>query len=634
MNWFRFIQRSARPRENTVSLGRRDDERYERWSRAVKRTRVSRNLLNIAWTAGPVTVLGLSGGYYIGYGRPPSIELVTYFVSFTVLSGLIGLIAKIVYDSVHGTAKEQAQADVIEAIDKLGDLILAVRDLAMEGLDPEVRRREAAVQLLQRVDLSPEGVAFACEELTGNPALGRWLAQIDTFRRAGLYSRIRDIHQERGEEFEHIVADLRQIAPVAAGILRERYLGRAPKLQLGVPRDEFFLERVMAAIEQDNPLLMTTTDVEAMLVLAFELVNGREIPMLMFSYTGKWRLAGALDQMEAARSRYRIAQAAASNRIRALASWLVEVDLLAYEEVPEGLSSHLLVERVVLALDELATLLDDLCRGLREDQPDAQSRGDLRRLAENLATALRLYRTAHEAFQEVGRVHAELLRTSEAWEALTSRDLDASEQLRVGPGRRGLRIVEKVVSLEEDARESVCQHLVRYLHGEHLEKRGRRFFTRRDGRRRPLTLDGARQLAVEVALALEPHIGLSRPEVQRGVGATQASYLGSLEPGMSAQEKRILGEAMALEVEQDMSRAAERLALALVKHYRVRLTDAARDFLIETYGARPQVLSMISQSHLDEMPRISLLSLRPPVVPSPRRDWYRSLVRARRVLPD
>ncbi|MCG5501992.1 hypothetical protein [Ectothiorhodospira lacustris] len=626
------MQRSTRSRENTVSLGRRDDERYERWSRAVKRTRVSRNLLNIAWTAGPVTVLGLSGGYYIGYGRPPSIELVTYFVSFTVLSGLIGLIAKIVYDSVHGSAKEQAQADVMEAVDKLGDLILAVRDLAMEGLDPEVRRREAAVQLLQRVDLSPEGVAFACEELTGSQPLGRWLAQIDTFRRAGLYSRIRDIHQERGEAFESIVTDLRQIAPVAAGILRERYLGSAPKLQQGVPRDEFFLERVMAAIEQDNPLLMTTADVEAMLVLAFELINGREIPMLMFSYTGKWRLAGALDQMEAARSRYRIAQAAASNRIRALASWLVEVDLLAYEEVPEGLSSHLLVERVVQALDELTTLVDDLSRVLLENH--LEPRGDLRRLAENLATALRLYRTAYEAFQEVGRVHAELLRASESWETLTSRDLDDSEQLRVGPGRRGLRIVERVVSLDEDAREAVCQHLVSYLHGEHLEKRGRRFFTRRDGRRRLLTLDGARQLAVEVALALEPHIGLSRPEIQRGVGATQASYLGSLEPGMSAQEKRVLGEAMALEVEQDMSRAAERLALALVKHYRVRLTDAAREFLIETYGARPQVLSMISQSHLDEMPRISLLSLRPPVVSSPRRDWYRGLVRARRVLPD
>ncbi|SEP92873.1 hypothetical protein SAMN05421693_11115 [Ectothiorhodospira magna] len=621
---------SGRPRENAVSLGRRDDERYQRWSRAVKRTRVSRNLLNIAWTAGPVTVLGLSGGYYIGYGRPPSLELVTYFVSFTVLSGLIGLVAKIVYDSIHGSAKEQARVDVMEAIDTLGDLILAVRDLAMEGLEPEVRRREAAVQLLQRVDLSPEGVAFACEELTGNPALGRWLAQIDTFRRAGLYSRIRDIHQEKGEEFEHIVADLRQIAPVAAGILRERYLGRAPRLQLGAPRDEFFLERVMAAIEQDNFLLMTTADVEAMLVLAFELINGREIPMLMFSYTGKWRLAGALDRMEAARSRYRIAQAAASNRIRALASWLVEADLLLYEAVPEGLSSHLLVERVVLALDTLAAQVDDLSR--TGDMP--KSRGDLLRLAEHLATALRLYRTAHEAFQEVGRVHAELLRASEAWEALTSRDLDASEQLRVGPGRRGLRIVEKVVSLDEEARESVCQHLVKYLHGEHLEKRGRRFFTRRDGRRRPLTLDGARQLAVEVALALEPHIGLSRPEVQRGVGATQASYLGNLEPGMSAQEKRILGEAMALEVEQDMSRAAERLALALVKHYRVRLTDAARHFLIETYGARPQVLGMISQSHVEEMPRISLLSLRPPLVPSPRRHWYRGLVRARRLLAD
>lgn len=632
MKWSQF-SRFRRPRQQDgVSLGRAENEKMERVTRAVRRVRVSRNLLKLVWTAGPVTGLGLYGGYYIGYGQAPSPQLLTYFISFTILSGLIGLLATIVYDSTHGMSKEQARADVLETIDILGDLILAVRDLSMEGFEVDVRRREAAVQLLQRVDLSPDGVAFACEELIGDPELGQTLAHIDHLRRAGLYSRIRDLHLEHGKRFDKALSELQPVAPIAASILRERYMGGAPKLQHGTPRDEFFVERVMAAIEQDNPLLMTAADVEAMLILAFELINGREIPLLLFSYRGKWRLAAALDRLEEQRSRYRIAQAAGGNRIRALASWLVEAEALPYEEVPEGLSIPVLVERVLQALDGMARDLSELS-GRVGDLPDGVTSGDIRRQGDILANAVRLYRMAHEAFKDIGRVHAEFLKAAEDWERFVSAFGEETGQLRLGPGSKGLRIVEKVVSLDEDAREAFCSHIVNYLHGEHLEKRGRRFFTRQDGRRRALTLEGARQLAVEVALALEPHVQLSRAEVQRGVGATNASYLGGLEPGMSAQDKRALGEAMAQDVEQDMSQPAERLALVLVKHYRVQLTEDACEFLKETYGAREQVLSMISQSQAEEMPRMNLLSQRPPVVPAPRRKWYRALAQARRVLP-
>jgi hypothetical protein len=101
---------------------------------------------------------------------------------------------------------------------------------------------------------------------------------------------------------------------------------------------------------------------------------------------------------------------------------------------------------------------------------------------------------------------------------------------------------------------------------------------------------------------------------------------------MNAQEKRDLGEAVAQDVEQDMSQAAERLALALVRHYRVELTDEAREFLAQTYGARPEVLAMLAHNQADESSPYCLLSVRPTVVPAPRMEWYRKLVKARRLL--
>lgn len=620
-----------------VWLNRHGRGRRHQLLHALRRTRASRQMLALLWTAGPVTVLGLYGGYYIGFGRPPATELLIYFISFTVLSGLIGIAAKIIYSSNRAPIEEQAAQDELEAIDKLGELVLAVRDLMVDSFEGDVRRREAAMQLLQRVELSPEGVAFACEELTGDAELGRALAKIDMLSRAGLHARVRDIQADSREHFERAIAQLQDVAPLAATRLHERFMAQAPKLLDGVPRSDFFVERVLAAVEADDPLLMTLADVEEMLVLVFELINGRELPILTFHYVGRWRLAEALDQLENRRSQFRVAQAAGSNRVRALASWLVEVEILSYAEVPDGLPAQPLIERVVDALNRLTQRVDaaHAAHAAATAHPPFQAaaeRVELEHASGLLTTALRLYKTAYQSFLQVGKAHADMLKASAGWNQLVERSAGPSPELRVGPGRRGLRIIEGVLALEPDQRTAVCQHLLAYLHGEHIEQRQRGHFARRATDMRPLTLDSARRLAVEIALALEPHILLSRPEIQRGVTATLASYLGDLEPGMSALAKRNLGEAMARDVQQDMSRAAEQLALALVKHYRVELTESASRFLQDNYGARPEILGILTQHLPSELPARSFLSARPAVLPAASLEWYRCLVRARRVL--
>lgn len=620
-----------RSQKKGISLDREDNEQLDKFARSVRRVRMSRSLLGLAWTAGPVTAIGLYGGYYIGFGQAPSSQLLTYFISFTVLSGLMALAAKIVYDSTLGHATERAQQSVVEVIDKLGDLILSSRDLMICSFEGEVRDREAAIHLLQRVDLSSGGVAMACEQLTGDAELGRLLAIIDNFRRAGLYSRISDIHQAHGEQFEQAITGLYQVSPQAADVLRLRYRGEIASLRHGTPRTEHFISRVLAAIEQDNLLLITMQDVESMLVLCFELINGREIPMLVFDYRGRWQLAEALDRMERRRSRYRIAQAAGGNRIRGLAWWLVEVDVMNYDEVPEGLPSALLVERVGLALDRLALSMRKDADAIKKG--DASLTATLRLHAEIMTSALRLYRTAHESFKRIGELHAEFLVTADNWNRMIDDAHQDSEELQIGPKGRGVRIREKVVRLDEEERKEVCRILARYLREQHLEAHETKgLFERRSEKDNPLTWDSARQLVIEVALALEPHIRLSFPQIQRGIGSTLATYLGDLEPGMSANEKKVLAESMAQDVVEDMSQAAEHLAVALVRHYGVNLTDEASAFLHKTYGARQSVLDILSQHQSADAVSQSLLAGRPTVVPPAQRRWYRALVHAKRVV--
>lgn len=614
-----------------ISLNREDTERLDQFTRSVRRVRISRSLLGLAWTAGPVTALGLYGGYYIGYGQAPTNQQLVYFISFTVLSGLIALAAKVVYDSTWGYHNERSQRSVIEVIDKLGDLILAARNLVVQTLDGEAQQREAAVQLLQRVDLPPAGIEMAVFQLTGDKAFAGLLSAIDNYRRAGLSARIAPLHAAHQDWLEKHLDTLREHSPAAVEILRLRYQGDIAVLRHGTPRAEHFIARVLAAIEQDNLLLITMQDVESMLVLAFELINGREIPMLIFDYRGRWRLAAALDRMERKRSRYRIAQAAGSNRIRSLASWMVEVNILSYEEVPDGISSATLIERVNVALDQLSERMQALAQAV--DAGDNTRYRELRLLGEQMTNALRLYRHAHESYTRIGELHADFLQAAEAWNALMEKSRQTTTELQIGPRGKGVHILEKVVRLEDEEQKEVCQHLARYLRSQHLESHEtKNLFERRSERDYPLTFESARQLAIEVALALEPHIHLSYPEIQRGIGATYASYLGELEPGMSAREKRAIGEAVAQDVEEDMSEAAEHLAAALVRHYRVSLSDEASRFLHDTYGARQSVLDILSQHQPGESATQSLLSVRPAVVPPAQRRWYRSLVLARRLV--
>lgn len=614
-----------------VSLEREGNEQIERISQVVNKIHWIRTILGIMWTAGPVTMLGLLGGFYLAYGKVPPIQTLLYFFTFTVLSGLIAFFAKVVYDMTRGHVVEQAQQDVTEVIDKLADLILAARDLIVGSHEEEARQGEAALQLLRRIELTPDGVAFAAQELTGDSELAKILGKVETYRRAGLYSRVRDLNRQHRERIETALQWLNDSSPEAANVLRERFQGEAPQLEKGVPRDEYFIERVLAAIEEDNLLLMTLQDVEEMLILVFELINGRKIPMLIFNYSGKWKLARAIDNLEEKRSHYRITQASGSNRIRALAGFLVETDEAIHEQLPYGTSAHELIGGIEEIMDQISTDVLELVD--LSEKGRLESSTELRNKAQVLSKSLILYKAARQGYEQLGRAHVALIDASERWNKVAEHFGDEASQLRLGPGRSGLRIIERLVSLTDEQKVAVCQHLVRYLHGEQLEKRGRRFFTRRDGRSRPLTLEGARQLAVEVALALEPHIHLSRPAIQRGLNATNATYLGGLEPDMSAAEKAALGSAMAREVQQDMSHAAERLAVALVKHYRVDLTEEARDFLIDSYGARLQMLEMLSNyEHSTLSSPVSFLSLRPPLVVAPKREWYRALIKARQEL--
>ena len=606
-----------------VTFDKELNEHARHLRKSLRKIRWSHTLKQLFWTAGPVTGLGLIGGYYIGYGRFPSLELLIYFISFTVLSGIIGLIAKIIHETTRGPLEEQGERDVLDVTDKLGDLILAARDMIVQEYEGDARRREAALQLLRRIDLSPYGVSIAFTDLTGNQEIGDIMGRIYTYRRIGLYSRVRDLYARYRTSIDEIVGEIEQSSPDAARELRQWFTGVTyGTSKYGVSREPFFLQRIMAAIDNNNPYLMTFRDVEEMIILAFELINGREIPSLVFQYKGRWKYARTLDELENKRSQYRILQAKGGNRIRALSAFLIETGFSDIENLPEGLPIHQLIDQVT---DEVTRLADEINR-CRYD-PDTD-RSELQKLTAIMKTALELYHMAHKASREIGKVHTQLIQASEKWAKITSEAYGNPGMLRIDSGKRGIRIQENSIYLDDEARLEVCRHLSWFFEKQNVNHIGTAFFTKTD----TSGATAARRLAIEIGLALEPHIKLSRSEVQRNINATKAIYLGELSPEMNASQKADLGSRMAAVAEDGLGKAAEQLAETLVRFYHIELTEEAKNFLHYYYGARIEALKMLENREKESEHQVSYLSERPPVVGSPDNYWIKTQIAAKKTL--
>ncbi len=621
-----------------ITLGREANEHSRRLRRSLSKVRLSQALMQIFFTAGPVTALGLIGGYYIGFGRFPSTELLIYFISFTALSGIIGLIARLVYNTTRGHLEEQGERDILDVTDTLGDLILAIRDMQVQMYEGDARRREAALQLLRRVDLTSYGVTTAFTDLTGNRSIGDIMGQVYTYRRIGLISRVRELYAAHRVQINEAIRELELNSPDAARELRQWFAGGTlGTSKSGVTREPFFLQRIMSSIENNNPHLMTFRDVEEMIILAFELIGGREIPMLVFDYSGRWKYARALDDLETKRSRYRVWQARGGNRIRALAAYLVETGYTSNEELPEGMNIFQLVDEVTTMLDRLA---DDINAAANDPK---YPKKELKRLLHIMKTGIELYSMAYRAYRETGNRHARLLEAARKWEELTSGAYGEPGRFKLGSGRRGIRIREDTISLDDEERLEVCRHLSWYFEKLDVHRTGFSFtspvrelaFTESDDSGEPLRTDGAmaaRRLAIEIALALESHIKLSRPEIQRNINATKAIYLGELSPYMNALQKAELGKRMSREADDRLGVAAEQMADTLVRLYDVELTSEAMDFLHYTYGARPEVLEKLEDKEKQTGNMVSHLNERPPLVELPKSHWARSVSNARKKL--
>jgi len=571
-----------------------------------------------------VTLLAAWGATWVGYGRAMPMDRVAYFVVYSVIAGVLGLVTRLIYNANQAHQEKEDRHHLLDVIDRLPEIIYMVRDLRLANLGPDHRRIESAGILLRKFDLGPEWVAGAIRDLTGDAALAERAERIEQFRRAGLYNRMQDIVRSIADTAEKYTGELRKTHPRIADAMGARLAGRAPDIRQGQAREPLFLERILAAMEQENEDLITLPDVEQVLGLCFELICGRDMTYLQVEYTGgDWNLSKALGRLERCRNDYRLARARVYSRLCALTAYVDYIFPQENVSSGQGLGVRVLLD---IAAEGINHLVKEVSACARQSVRGGAV-SDLAVRVAQLEKALDLYREVYKAAQQQGREGRRFVRALKVWQSRSQ-----TWQEHSGTGlRRGLRISSQTIALDNEQKIMVSRRLGAWLEETRLQRRVCPSSQVGESDRKLLTVNRARDLAIETVLILTPHLHLHDPEVQRAIDSTAQSTLAPLEPGMSPKTKAAIGEAMASAVGVDMSVMAEKLAQNLIRYYRVPLDEGTMNFLVETYQASRSRLEFIAKHETPHSPA-SIQGTGALTVPDPLRHWEITLRNAQRTL--
>ncbi|WP_163832833.1 hypothetical protein [Spartinivicinus ruber] len=581
-------------------------------------------MVSFAWTAGPVTYLAALAGYYAGYGAWMPIDKGIYFVGYSVVAGILGILSKYLYHLTTGSKLKQQQKTIRQAIASLPPLVWKVRDLSLASLTEEARKYQAASYLLQQANLGAEGIEVAVYELTEDHELALQAKRIEVLRQAGLPSRMIDLIHQIEAQANEANEKLRANYPQLADQLSERLRGIAPSPQHGRQRSPLFIERILSAIEQDNYELMTLADTEELFTLTLELLCDREISYLKIEYQGTQDIAKAITRLEEERNDYRISRAKVLSRLKALTSYLSLCDVNEDIHADEGLTAQALLSSAINGIEQLAKEVNDN-RQLTDRH--IKYTLNLQERTQQFESALELYEQARKAYLKLGRDLVHFRRALQRWQHITQK----KQQMLTNAGglKRNIIFTEQSIKLDTDEKAALAKTLNLLLkETNHVLNQT----PKHNAGASQLPLLKAKELAVELTIMLDRFTKLHSPKIQRAIYSSHAMLIDALEPDASVQERATEAKALAEDVESNLSAAAERLAQNLIRFYRVPLTNEVIDFMVHQYDANRERLNFIAENEVPYSANFNNLNTPAIQIPEAKNNWKIILYNAKRTL--
>jgi len=583
MTWLKRLQLRSGKQSLNNNLEYIGEDFIKRVARAARKESWGRTVIQLAWTAGPVTYLALQGGYHLGYGTNAPSRLFIYFAMYTVIAGLFAILMRFLYQVTRGQELEKGEAALGLALARLPELILLARNQTILYYDEENRKLLAAKYLLENPDAVTETIKTAVLDICGDPVLSQAAQQIEIYRKNGLYARIEDEKSKVNDRLARSIEKVRPSSQAVADLLTRRFAGRPPSRQSGRTRTEGFIWRVLTAGEEHDVSGMTLNDAEEVFTLAYELLADRNIPVFSLRYIGSKEFTEISENLDRHRVAFRKAAYLRNSRLRALAELFAESNTV--DIVPAASPVFTTIDRmysnILKALEDLYKELKQQTHLLPFQRRRRYSPEELRDTFMQLNSALHMHRSLRAANTQMQKRFSALRRSEDKYNEIRTESARQFPLQLVKPHeqRRGIRIVEKNIELHRSGKLRCAREVERLI----------RAF---DEIQHPHA-DDYKKLAVDIAMKLENELQISRFEIQYAIESSNAPYLSSIELDMTAASKAGIAVSLVQEVQKNTRTPIHRLAHVLVNYHGMPLNQESIEYLVEQYGANPERLKQM-----------------------------------------
>ena len=557
------IKENSHSLENKLSLEKSGYNRLKKLVKSLENEPWSVTLLQLAWTAGPITFLALQGGYFLGYGKNAPLSLFTYFAGYTILAGVMGIFTSVIFKHFNQKEKEDAERNLRYTIDNTLVFCGRITDFYLSLLGKKERKMEVARQLLANTHALPDDIYLAFMELTNNSKIAHEAKKIEQLRRYSLRVLIDQTYNKNSLFFQKKIKRLKKTYPEIAMLVQKRIQGEAPSLKMGVQRVDGFLRRIYKALEVNDKELFSIRDCIEFFHFLYEILNDRKIAVFYFNYKGNRELEKANTNLEKIRAFYSLDCATVNYHINYLETQLIDAGFM--HEIT-GLSIQERVDQICSAMNSVAEIV------LNKDKLEANgSTSDLAMFFKNLYIH---YGQIVNHYQIVIKNCRKLNKAISRW-MLASNKIDKKRPLfRIGKGKRGLRIYEEKWGLDDSQKIRLAKLLSGYL--QHMERQFPHYCAVSEAKIKRCFLN----LAHEILSITD----LCNPLVQYSIESSQAANFSSIENDISVESKLFWARAIVKEVEPDLSTTALNLAKTLIEQYGIELSDEAYDFLKKEYN--------------------------------------------------
>ncbi len=241
---------------------------------SVRSNRIKSALLSLLWTAGPVTVIAIVIGYFVGHGGDmPPLATLLYFSVYVAVVGLFGLLSRIISDSWHARKKDQLESNYLEVFDACYAYMIYAFNHGLSHLTVAQRQQRLATYLLSKSHATVDEMHYAFH-LIFDETSAQAVKQVELCRQNGVYVHYLldpqvQMAKNQVNQNTHVSETLRQLAC-------QRLEGQSPDIRKGMVRETGFLSKLLNS--GGNIHAFSLEDSRALIVLLIELLAGRKIP--------------------------------------------------------------------------------------------------------------------------------------------------------------------------------------------------------------------------------------------------------------------------------------------------------------------------------------------------------------------